>query len=42
MTTEEFAKMSNCNIAKCTQNKWLQAFGKKGGDLYVVIVDDYI
>jgi hypothetical protein len=42
MTAEEFAQMPNCNFAEFIHNKWLQAFGNKGGDLYVATVDDYI
>jgi hypothetical protein len=42
MTAEKFAQMPNCNLAKSIQNKWLQASGHKGGDLYVATVDDYI
>ena len=42
MTIEEFAQMPNCNLAKSIHNKWLQASGNKGGDLYVATVDDYI
>ena len=42
MTTEKFAQMPNCNLAESIHNKWLQASGNKGGDLYVAIVDDYV
>jgi hypothetical protein len=42
MTAEEFAQMPNCNLAESIHNKWLQASGNKGGDLYVATVDDYI
>jgi hypothetical protein len=42
MTVEEFAEMPNCNLAESIHNKWLQASGNKGGDLYVATVDDYI
>ena len=34
--------MSSCNLAETVHNKWLQAFGNKGGDLYIAVVDDYI
>jgi hypothetical protein len=42
MTADEFAEMSNCNLAESIHNKWLQASGNKGGDLYVATVDDYV
>jgi hypothetical protein len=42
MTSEEFSKMPNCNVAEYNHNKWLQASDNKGGDLYVTILDDYI
>src|SRR5450631_3806638 len=42
MTAEEFAQMPNCNLAESIHNKWLQASGNKGGDLYVATMDDYI
>ena len=42
MTPEEFAEMPSCNLAESIHNKWLQASGNKGGDLYVATVDDYI
>ena len=34
--------MLSCNLAETVYNKWLQASGNKGGDLYVAAVDDYI
>jgi hypothetical protein len=34
--------MPNCNFVKFTHKKWLQAYGTKGGNLYVVTMDDYI
>jgi hypothetical protein len=34
--------MPSCNLAESVHNKWLQASNNKGGDLYVVAVDDYI
>jgi hypothetical protein len=34
--------MSSCNLAESVHNKWLQASGNKGGDLYVATVDDFI
>jgi hypothetical protein len=42
MNAEEFAQMPNCNLVEFIHNKWLQASGNKGGDLYVATVDDYI
>ena len=34
--------MPSCNLVETIYNKWLQAFGNKGGNLYIAIVDDYI
>lgn len=34
--------MPSCNLAETVHNKWLQASGNKGGDLYVAAVDDYV
>ena len=34
--------MPSCNLAETVHNKWLQASGNKGGNLYVATVDDYI
>ncbi len=34
--------MPSCNLAESIHNKWLQASGNKGGDLYVAAVDDYV
>jgi hypothetical protein len=34
--------MPSCNLAEFVHNKWLQASGNKGGDLYVATVDDFI
>ena len=42
LSEDELAEMPSCNLAEIVDNKWLQASGKKGGDLYVVAVDDYI
>jgi len=42
IVVEEFAEMPNCNLIKSIYNKWLQASGNKGGDLYMATVDDYI
>ena len=42
LSTDELAEMPSCYLAKTVHNKWLQASGNKGGDLYVATVDDYI
>jgi len=42
LTLDQLAEMSSCNLAESVHNKWLQASGNKGGDLYVATVDDYI
>ena len=42
MSTDELVEMPSCNLAETVYNKWLQASGNKGGDLYVATVDDYI
>ena len=34
--------MQSCNLAETVHNKWLQASGNNGFDLYVATVDDYI
>jgi hypothetical protein len=34
--------MPSCNLAETMHNKWLQASGNRGNDLYVATVDDYI
>ena len=34
--------MPSCNFVETLHNNWLQASGNKGGDLYVIAVDDYI
>jgi hypothetical protein len=34
--------MPSCNLAETVHNKWLQASGNRGGDLYVAAVDDYV
>ena len=39
---DELAEMPSCNLAESIHNKWLQASGNNGGDLYVATVDDYI
>ena len=42
LTQDQLAEMPSCNLAESVHNKWLQASGNKGGDLYVATVDDYI
>jgi hypothetical protein len=39
---EELAEMPSCNLAETIHNKWLQASGNNGGDLYVATVDDFV
>ena len=34
--------MPSCNLAETVHNKWLQQSGKRGNDLYVATVDDYV
>ena len=34
--------MPTCNLAETVHNKWLQASGNNGSDLYVATVDDYV
>jgi hypothetical protein len=34
--------MPSCNLAETIHNKWLQASGNNGGDLYVATVDDFV
>ena len=34
--------MPSCNLAETVHNKWMQASGKNGGDLYVAAVDDCV
>src|SRR5665213_3149026 len=42
LTQDQLAEMPSCNLAESVHNKWLQASGNTGGDLYVATVDDYI
>ena len=42
LTPDELAEMPSCNFTKTVHNKWLQASGNKGGNLYIAVVDDYI
>jgi hypothetical protein len=42
LTKEELAEMPSCNLAETVHNKWLQQSGKRGNDLYVATVDDYV
>lgn len=34
--------MPSCNLAETVHNKWKQQSGKRGDDLYVATVDDYV
>lgn len=34
--------MPSCNLAETVHNKWLQQSGKRGTDLYVATVDDFV
>lgn len=34
--------MPSCNLAETVHNKWLQQSGKRGNDLYVATVDDFV
>jgi len=42
ITVKEFVQMPNCNLAEFIHNKWLQAAGYEGGDLYVITMNEYI
>src|SRR5579875_3364021 len=42
MSEQEVAEMPSCNFTESVHNKWLQASGNKGGDLYMATVDDYV
>ena len=41
-TEEELAEMPSCNLTESIHNKWLQASGNNGDDLYVATVDDFV
>lgn len=41
-TEEEFSEMPSCNLAETVHNKWLQASGNNGHDMYVATVDDFV
>ena len=42
LNKDQLVELLSCNLAEFVHNKWLQASGNKGGDLYVATVDDYI
>ena len=42
MSIDELAEMPSCNLAETVHNKWKQASGDRGVDLYVATVDDYV
>ena len=35
LTQDHLAEMPSCNLAESIHNKWFQASGNKGGDLYI-------
>lgn len=35
-------QVPTCNLAETVHNKWMQQSGKRGADLYVATVDDYV
>jgi hypothetical protein len=39
---DELAEMPSCNLTETVHNKWLQASGNRGNDLYTATVDNYI
>ena len=42
LSPNELVEMPSSNLAETIHNKWLQASSNKGGNLYIVAVDDYI
>lgn len=42
LTDEERADMPSCNLSETIHNKWLQASGKKGTDIFEATLDDYV
>jgi hypothetical protein len=42
MSIDELAEMPSYNLAETVHNKWKQASGDRGVDLYVATVDDYV
>jgi len=42
LSKEELDNIPICNLSKTIHNKWLQAFGKRGVDLYVATCNDWI
>jgi hypothetical protein len=42
LTTEELADIPTCNLAETMHNKWMQASGKRGSDLFVATCDDWV
>ena len=42
LSTAQLAEMPSCNLAETVHNKWLQQSGKRGNDLYVATVDDFV
>ena len=41
-SVDELADMPSCNLSETIHNKWLQASGKRGTDLYVATCDDWV
>jgi len=42
LTTEELVDIPTCNVAEIVHNKWMQASGKRGPDLFVATYDDWV
>ena len=42
LTTAELADIPTCNLAETVHNKWMQASGKRGSDLFVATCDDWV
>ena len=41
LTADELADIPTCNLAETVHNKWMQASGKRGSDLFVATTDDW-
>ena len=42
LTEDELGLIPTCNLAETVHNKWLQQSEKRGTDLYIATVDDYV
>ena len=42
LTADELADIPTCNLAETVHNKWLQASGKRGSDLFIATTDDWV